>query len=89
MGMSHGPSPVDSPRTAQAAIQLALSRLQPAGPAFHERAKCVSCHHQSLPAIAVALAERRGVTVDRPLTRHPTEATLAGWRLRKSCCSRA
>ena len=80
MAPSRSLPPVGASREVRAAIQAALARLQPVGPAFHEQAKCVSCHHQSLPAIAVALADRHGVTIDRRFASHPTEATLAGWR---------
>jgi ankyrin repeat protein len=74
------PAPVASPRTAAAAVEGALARLQPAGPTWVERAKCISCHHHSLPAIAVKVAGDRGLAVDRELARHPAEATLRGWR---------
>jgi hypothetical protein len=57
----------------------AVARLQPVGPTFNQRHKCISCHNQSLPAVAVALAARRDVPVDRALASHPTTATLAMW----------
>jgi ankyrin repeat protein len=74
------PRPVSTPRTAAAAIEKAVARLQPAGPVFYEKNKCISCHSQSLPAIAVKLASARGVPVDRALAAHPSEATLAVWK---------
>lgn len=73
------PSPIAHARTPREAIQRALARLQPAGPAFYEHSKCISCHHQSLPAVAIKLASDRGVPVDRRLAAHATEATLAEW----------
>jgi ankyrin repeat protein len=73
------PKVVSTPRTAGAAMEVALRRLQPASPGFHEKTGCISCHNQSLPAIAVKLAGMRDVKVDRQLAKHPTEATLKVW----------
>jgi ankyrin repeat protein len=71
------PPAVATPRSARVAIEKALTELQPASPGFTRGTKCISCHNQSLPAIAVKLATDRGVPVDRALAAHPTEATLA------------
>ena len=70
---------IAEPRTAREAIERAVAKLQPAGPAFYGRSKCISCHHQSLPAVAVKLAHDRGIPVDERLAPHPTQATLAEW----------
>jgi len=76
------PSPpmVSTPRTARSAVENAVARLQPASPGFTKGTTCISCHNQSLPAIAVKLVAHRGVNVDRVLAQHPTEATLASWK---------
>jgi ankyrin repeat protein len=74
------PPAVAVPRTAAAAVERALARLQPTGPTFNAHTKCISCHHQSLPALAVKRASARGVRVDAALASHPTEASLASWR---------
>jgi ankyrin repeat protein len=71
---------VPGPRSARAAIEAALTRLQPSGPAFYDGAKCVSCHHQSLPAMAVTLAAHRGVPVDNLLASHAATVTINQWR---------
>jgi ankyrin repeat protein len=73
------PAAVVQPRSARAAIEKAVARLQPIGPVFHQRTNCISCHDQSLPAIAVKLASDRGIPVNRELAAHPTQATLAVW----------
>jgi hypothetical protein len=73
------PVRVSTPRTSRAAIELALSRLQPIGPTFNKRTKCISCHHESLPQIAVKRASSRGVAVNRELASHPARATMAMW----------
>jgi ankyrin repeat protein len=73
------PASVSRPRLARDAVELALARLQPAGPAFASRTRCISCHHQSLPAVAVTLAASRGARIDRTLASHPTRTTLEVW----------
>ena len=73
------PPAVTKPRATRLALEVALSRLQPAGPAFHDTAKCISCHNQSLPAVAVKLAGEKGIKLDQDLARHPTQATLELW----------
>lgn len=86
-GASHGtfvppaaPSAVKSPRKATDAIERALARLQPAGPAFSDRTKCNSCHNQNIPAIAVAMARSRGVAIDERLADHSMKVTDIGWK---------
>ncbi len=73
------PTRVAKPGTAREAVEKAVARLQPIGPVFNERTNCISCHDQSLPAIAVKLASDRGVPVSRELAAHPTQATFAVW----------
>lgn len=72
-------APAGRQRTPRAAVEAALATLQPSGPRFLEGAKCVSCHHQTLPSIAVTLASARGAAVDAELARHPSQATLSLW----------
>lgn len=73
------PESVSRPRQARDAVELALARLQPAGPAFTSRTRCISCHHQSLPAVAVKLAAARGARIDGTLASNPTKTTLEVW----------
>lgn len=54
------PRTVSNPRAARAAVSEALARLGPVGPVLYERSKCISCHHQTLPLIAMTLATRHG-----------------------------
>ena len=74
------PPAVATPRSAGEAIEKAIARLQPAGPVFYNETKCISCHHQSLPAVAVKMAATRGVRVDQALASHPTAATTTMWK---------
>jgi hypothetical protein len=73
------PVAVSTPRSARVAVELALGRLQPASKAFKEKTACISCHHQSLPAVAVKLAADKGVHVDREIAKLPTNETLKAW----------
>jgi len=75
------PPPIAKPRTAAASVEKAIAQLQPIGPVFYEKNKCISCHNQSLPSMAVKLASARSIPVDRTLAPHPSEATLATWRV--------
>ncbi len=45
----------------RAAVTKSLTLLQASGRTWIEKSGCVSCHHQALPAVSVALAQRRGV----------------------------
>ena len=73
------PPPVASPRPLRLAIDAALARLLPAGPAFYSKTKCISCHNQSLASVAASYALAKRIAVDRTLASHPTQATLEMW----------
>jgi ankyrin repeat protein len=49
------------------ALGKSLPLLQQSGQAFSKRKGCVSCHHQSLVAMAVGLARRHGFKVDEKI----------------------
>jgi hypothetical protein len=78
-GSRAAPAAIAQPRTARIAMEKAISQLQPIGPTFNKHTNCISCHHESLPAIAVKLAGARGVPVDSNLAKHPSQATLDFW----------
>jgi ankyrin repeat protein len=73
------PARVKPTRSPLAAVDLAIPRLQRAGPPLYEKTKCTSCHHQSLPAIAVARVRASGGRIDPALASHPSAATLEAW----------
>jgi hypothetical protein len=56
-------------------VSVALALLQKSGPSFlaNSTEACISCHHQSLPAMAVGLARDRGLPYDRRLARQELE----------------
>lgn len=60
----------------RAAVTRSLTLLQASGRVWIEKTGCVSCHHQALPAMTVALAERRGFTVDEEEKRERIHMTL-------------
>jgi ankyrin repeat protein len=72
-------SPKGQPRPLREAVNVAVQQLQKTGPQFHQRMGCISCHHQSLPAVAIHLAADRGVPVETAVRNHARDATLAVW----------
>ncbi|HEY6362937.1 MAG TPA: ankyrin repeat domain-containing protein, partial [Vicinamibacterales bacterium] len=50
-------------------LNRSVTRLLDAAPRFGERATCVSCHHNALPAMAAATARRQGIAVDEERAR--------------------
>jgi ankyrin repeat protein len=78
-GPSPAPQAISIPRTTRVAMERAIPRLQPIGPAFSKQRPCISCHNQSLPSIAVKLAGSHGIAVDADLAKNPSKATLASW----------
>jgi len=67
------------PRSAREAVTKAVALLQPIGPTFFRKTGCISCHHQSLEAMAVKLVRDRRIPVDASVAGHTTKATLAMW----------
>jgi hypothetical protein len=80
---SPSPVAVAKPRTARAAVVEALGRLQPVGQVLYERTKCVSCHHQTLPVMAMTLAKARGVPIDEGAPARAVQAVLDVWSGRR------
>jgi ankyrin repeat protein len=75
---------VTRPRPVNVAVQKAVSTLDEIGPAFNRQTGCVSCHNQSLPAMARQMAGARGIVVAPAVASHPTEATLKQWQPRRN-----
>ncbi|MBI3406744.1 MAG: ankyrin repeat domain-containing protein [Planctomycetes bacterium] len=61
----------------RSAVNKSLALLQSSGAAFTARKGCVSCHHQSLPAMAVGLARKRGFSVDEKTARQERDAVVS------------
>jgi ankyrin repeat protein len=73
------PTPAAAPLAVRPSVEKALGRMDTIGPAFYNRTKCISCHNQSLPAMARTLASAHGVVVSSAVAAHPDEATLSVW----------
>ncbi|MBL8839919.1 MAG: ankyrin repeat domain-containing protein [Planctomycetes bacterium] len=70
-----GTSPAESPSLA--AVSRALPLLQQSAMTWFTKRSCISCHHQSLGALTVALARERGVAVDEALAKALDERVAA------------
>ena len=57
---SRAPHAQNDSGQVRAAVTKSLTLLQASGRTWIEKSGCVSCHHQALPAVSVALAQRRG-----------------------------
>ena len=64
---------------SRTAVQKSLDLLQASSRTWMERSACASCHHQSLPAMAFALAKTRGLAVDDAIVREQSRVLLARW----------
>jgi len=63
----------DAPR----AVEKSLALLQSSGPPFVDKSGCISCHHQSIAAMAVAVARQRGLKVSDSIARQQLKFTAA------------
>ena len=73
-------APAASPR---AAVERALPLLQRADVGFMKKSGCVSCHNNSLTAMAVSVARSRGVRADEETAQAQADAIAAyldSWR---------
>ena len=78
-GPKPAPTPRAKPQEAREAATQAVALLQPMSPKFFSKTGCISCHNQSLEAMAVAAVRGKGVAIDESLAAHPTKATVAVW----------
>ena len=77
------PDASGKPRTVRAAVSDALARLQPIGAVLYERTKCISCHHQTLPLMAMARAKARGLPIEERAAAQSVQATIDVWTSRR------
>jgi ankyrin repeat protein len=76
---------VKAARSAGEAVRRALPLLQTTSATFLRKSGCVSCHHNTLTAMAVATARSHGLAVDESIAREQlrgTAAFLEDWRER-------
>ena len=86
-GRSARPTPIGvtaaTPAAIRAAVKRSLPLLQEIDGAFIQRTGCVSCHHNSLVAMAVSSARSRGYTVNEAMAKKQpgvVAAYLDTWR---------
>jgi ankyrin repeat protein len=65
------------PAGLRAAIEKAVALLQQSDVVFTKNTGCISCHHETVPAILVALAGRKQVPLDERTAREQRRRTLA------------
>jgi ankyrin repeat protein len=73
--------PVLKPRqqnTIQSAIERSIPLLQRADAAFVPKAACVSCHNNSLTAMAIGSARKSGFQVDEKIAAQQVKANILG-----------
>jgi hypothetical protein len=73
---------IDASRVDKA-VKKSLALLQSSPPTFFKKAGCVSCHHQSLPAMAVGFARERGFAFDTRQARELNETVATMMRARR------
>src|SRR2546425_8891579 len=59
------------------AVQKSVDLLQKCGPIFVKNGACTSCHHQSLPAMAISIARPRGFRINERIAREQLQASAA------------
>jgi ankyrin repeat protein len=64
-----------SETTVRAAAAKAMAPLQTTGPQFFKVSGCISCHHQSLPAMAVKAAKAKSIAVNEELVKQGIKIT--------------
>src|SRR5205807_1634628 len=60
----YGRTPLLTAVTSEAASADTVKRLLDASPGFREKTNCISCHHNTMPALAAAAARKRGIQIN-------------------------
>lgn len=63
--------------TIQAAVQRSLPLIQRGDVTFMQKSGCVSCHNESLPAMAISVARKNGFKVDEDMAKRELQAVVA------------
>jgi hypothetical protein len=58
-------------------VEKAVALMQKSGPQFVKVSGCTSCHHQSLPQMAYAVAREHGYTLDEAVSAQQVKAVMA------------
>ncbi|MGH9662118.1 MAG: hypothetical protein ACRD96_26450 [Bryobacteraceae bacterium] len=65
------------PAAVQKAAEKSIRLLQSSAAQFFRHSGCISCHHQSIPGMAISVARERGLAVDDSLARQIVKMNLA------------
>ncbi len=68
-------------KAVRQSVVKALPLLARTGPTTFKKSGCVSCHNQSLPAVAMAMARERGLTVEEEAVREILRTSVAAFGL--------
>jgi ankyrin repeat protein len=71
------PKPSGGAPTAQAALKKILPLIETSGEAVFKNRGCVSCHNNSLPAMTVALARKKGFAVNEERAKKELASAVA------------
>jgi ankyrin repeat protein len=65
------PAPAKAAIDTRVSISKSVARILDVAPTFREKtpAGCISCHHNAMPALAAAIARRKGISVDEARAR--------------------
>jgi hypothetical protein len=64
------------------AVERSIALLQRSSDVFLENRRCVSCHHQNLPGVALGWARDRGFAVDEAAVNRIVERNIVTWAAR-------
>ena len=65
---------------ARISVERSVSLLLKSSPPMYEQRRCFTCHHNTLPAEAAALARRKGISIPEDLAQKNIQDILAGFR---------
>jgi hypothetical protein len=61
-------------------VQKSLALIQKSSPQFVRISGCISCHHQVLPSLAMAIARERGIAFNEAQAAGEIEAMITMWK---------
>ncbi len=73
----NGRAPAAARRDVRTAVNASIALLQSAGAGFLKQSGCISCHHQSIPQMAIGAARARGFQVNETLARESRDAVAS------------
>jgi len=71
------PSAGGKSRAIRDSIGKSIALLESAGPAFYKGSGCISCHHQSIPQMAVGAVRKSGLPVNEAVSQSQAAAVTA------------